>query len=67
MPRGAFPTSDSTKAFFTLCGVTDGTMNQADIDAGYTKIRVGLAPNKPSEFLEFTVSQYESGYDVSEG
>jgi phage tail sheath protein FI len=63
---GAFPTNLAVDAFYVLIGITDGTMDQADIDAGYIRGKIGLAPQKAAEFIEFQFSQYTSGSEVSE-
>jgi hypothetical protein len=66
MPQGAFPTAIKELAFYVKVGVTKGTMTQADIDNGLVKGEVGLAPNKPGEFLVWTFTQYDSGWEVVE-
>lgn len=63
---GAFPTTDSTQAFFVNIGIDDGTMDQDDIDNGRVIGEIGLAPNKPGEFIIFRFSQYTGGTDVVE-
>ena len=67
MPLGAFPTDDKALAYFVKSGVTDGVMTAEDIDNGYVRSQVGLAPNKPGEFVVFQFSQFDSGWDVQEG
>lgn len=66
MAMGAFPTSTKDLAFYVKVGTTKGTMTQADIDNGLVKGEVGLAPNKPGEFLVWTFTQYDSGWEVAE-
>jgi phage tail sheath protein FI len=66
MPQGAFPTAIKELAFYVKVGTTKGTMTQADIDNGLVKGEVGLAPNKPGEFLVWTFTQYDSGWEVAE-
>lgn len=63
---GAFPTNEASKAFFVKVGITDGVMDQDDYDNGRLKGKIGLAPNKPGEFVIFEFSQYESGVDIAE-
>jgi hypothetical protein len=64
--REAFPTSEKDLAFFVNVGITDGVMTASDRDNGYVKGKIGLAPHKAGEFIEWTFSQYESGYDSEE-
>jgi len=66
MPRRAFPTPEKALAFFVSVGITDGVMTQTDVDNGKVIGHIGLAPNKPGEFIIFIFSQYDSGYDVAE-
>lgn len=63
---GAFPTSVKEDAFFVKMGFEDGTMDQADVDAGKVKGQIGLAPNKPGEFIIHEFSQYIGGASVTE-
>jgi hypothetical protein len=63
---GAFPATEAKNAFYVKVGVDDGVMDQADIDLGKVKGKVGLAPQKSAEFIEFEFSQYTSGLDVTE-
>jgi phage tail sheath protein FI len=66
LKAGAFPSNIADEAFYVLSGVTDGVMDQADIDNGYVRSKVGLAPQKPGEFIEFQFAQYTAGADVTE-
>lgn len=66
MPRGAFPTNVKELAFFVNVGTDSGVMTQADIDAGRVKGRVGLAANKPGEFIIWEFAQYDSGWSIVE-
>lgn len=66
MPRRAFPTSDKTLAFYVKSGVTDGVMDQTNIDNGEVISEVGLAPQKPGEFVQFWFTQFEAGTNVVE-
>ncbi len=66
MPDGAFPTPIKEKAFFVKVGVDAGTMDQQNIDDGEVIGEIGLAPNKPGEFIIFRFSQFDSGWDVLE-
>jgi phage tail sheath protein FI len=63
---GAFPSTIASEAFFVKVGVPDGVMDQADIDSGYVKGKIGLAPQKSAEFIEFQFSQFTSGLEVTE-
>lgn len=65
MPLGAFPTSDKALAFYVKVGITDGVMTAADRDDGIVRGKVGLAPHKAGEFIEWQFAQYESGFDIS--
>jgi len=66
MPRRAFPTSDKKLAFYIKSGVTDGVMDQTNIDNGEVISEVGLAPQKPGEFVQFWFTQFEGGTSVVE-
>jgi len=63
---GAFPTTDAASAFFVKVGITDGVMDQADYDDGKVKGKIGMAAQKPGEFIIFDFSQYTSGVDITE-
>jgi uncharacterized protein len=63
---GAFPTAIKEEAFYVLVGVDDGVMDQSDIDSGRVIGRIGLAPNKPGEFIIWEFTQYDSGSDITE-
>jgi phage tail sheath protein FI len=63
---GAFPSALASEAFFVKVGVPDGVMDQADIDNGYVRGRIGLAPQKSAEFVVFEFSQFTSGLEVTE-
>jgi len=66
MDDRAFPTTDAAAAFSVLCGITDGTMTQTDVDNHKTKATVALAPQKPNEFTIFEFSQKEGVAEVTE-
>jgi phage tail sheath protein FI len=66
LKAGAFPSAIEEEAFYVLVGVTDGVMDQADINNGYIIGKVGIAPQKPGEFIEFQFAQYTAGADVTE-
>ena len=53
---GAFQPDAPGDAYFVQCGLGT-TMTQADIDAGLVRVRVGIAPVKPAEFIEITIEQ----------
>ncbi len=36
-------------------------MTQGDIDAGIVRVRVGIAPVKPAEFVVITIEQINEG------
>jgi phage tail sheath protein FI len=66
IPRRAFPTSDKDAAFYVKSGVTDGVMDQANIDSGEVITEVGMALNKPGEFIQFWFTQYQSATTIVE-
>lgn len=66
MNRRAFPSNEKATAFFVKMGIDDGTMTQTDVDNGRCIGQVGLAPNKPAEFIIFQFSQLDSGFEVTE-
>jgi phage tail sheath protein FI len=66
MPDGAFPTPVKELAFFVKMGIEDGTMDAQDVDDGIVIGEIGLAPNKPGEFIVWRFSQFDSGWDVLE-
>jgi phage tail sheath protein FI len=66
LKAGAFPSTIAEDAFYVLVGVNEGAMDQADIDNGYTKGKIGIAPQKPGEFIEFQFAQYTAGADITE-
>jgi hypothetical protein len=66
MPDGAFPTPIKELAFYVKMGIPDGTMDATDVDNGLVIGEVGIAPNKPGEFIVWRFTQFESGWDVLE-
>ena len=66
MTRRAFPSVEKATAFFVKMGIDDGTMTQSDVDNGRCIGQIGLAPNKPAEFIIFQFSQLDSGYEITE-
>jgi len=63
---GAFPTTVKDDAFYIKIGIKDGTMDAADVDAGRVITEIGLAPNKPGEFIIHRIAQYTGGSSVTE-
>lgn len=53
---GAFQPDNPKQAYFVQCGLGT-TMSQADIDAGLVRVRIGIAPSKPAEFVIITIEQ----------
>jgi phage tail sheath protein FI len=53
--EGYFAGNSPSQAFFVICDETNNP--QSSIDAGQVIIDVGLAPNKPAEFVRFRFSQ----------
>lgn len=66
MADRAFPTSEKALAFFILVGITDGVMDQSNVDAGEVIGEIGLAPQKPGEFIIFRFAQFNAGTDITE-
>jgi len=66
MLRRAFPTSKKDEAFYIKSGVTDGVMDQTNIDNGEVISEVGMAPQKPGEFVQFWFTQFEGGTTIVE-
>ncbi|WP_157664146.1 phage tail sheath C-terminal domain-containing protein [Burkholderia ubonensis] len=54
--RGALAGDTPSKAYFVQVG-QDVTMTEADIIAGTLKVKVGIAPRQPAEFLTLQFSQ----------
>lgn len=64
MHRGAFKSRTPSRAFFVKC---DAELNtDEEIEAGNVITEVGVAVNKPAEFVIFRVSQWEGGGTVVE-
>jgi phage tail sheath protein FI len=42
------------------------TMTQTDIDNGKLIIQIGIAPDKPAEFVIFKIGQWSGGSEVEE-
>jgi len=53
--EGYFAGNSPSQAFFVICDETNNT--QASIDLGQVIIDVGVAPNKPAEFVRFRFQQ----------
>lgn len=53
--EGYFAGASPSQAFFVICDETNNS--QATIDAGQVIIDVGVAPNKPAEFVRFRFTQ----------
>ena len=53
--EGYFAGSSPQEAYFVICDATNNPQNT--VDQGITFVDVGIAPNKPSEFLVFRFSQ----------
>lgn len=66
LPQRAFPTFKKEEAFFIKSGVTDGVMDQTNIDNGEVISNIGLAPQKPGEFIQFWFTQFEGGTTIVE-
>lgn len=56
---GYFAGAKPTDAFFVICDETNNP--QANIDAGVVIIDIGIAPNKPAEFVRFRFQQKTLG------
>jgi len=64
--QNAFPSDNASESYFVKMGTADGTMSQADIDAGRVIGEVGIAPQKPGEFIIWRFTQFEGGTTISE-
>jgi IMP dehydrogenase len=51
---------------FVKVGIDKGTMDAQNVDNGEVIGEIGLAPNKPGEFIIFRFSQFDSGWNVLE-
>lgn len=56
---GYFAGTKPTDAFFVICDETNNP--QSNIDLGIVTIDVGIAPNKPAEFVRFRFQQFTAG------
>jgi phage tail sheath protein FI len=56
--QGYFAGTSPSEAFFVVCDETNNT--QASIDAGLVFVDIGVAPNKPAEFVVFRFQQKAS-------
>lgn len=56
---GYFAGTKPTDAFFVICDESNNP--QSNIDAGVVIIDVGIAPNKPAEFVRFRFQQFTAG------
>lgn len=54
--QGAFQSNTPRTAYYVQCGL-GSTMTQADINAGILRLRVGVAPVKPAEFIIIEIEQ----------
>lgn len=61
MDDNAFPGATKAENYFVKVGIDKGTMSQADVDLGNVIGEIGLAPNKPGEFIVWRFSQFKSG------
>lgn len=61
MENNAFPNETRAENWFVKVGVDKGTMDQADIDNGRVIGQIGVAANKPGEFIVWQFTQYKSG------
>jgi phage tail sheath protein FI len=65
--KGAFADGGSgnpADAYYVICNNTNNT--ETSIDAGQVKIDIGVAENKPGEFIIFNVSQWDGGRLITE-
>ena len=63
---GAMPGQSTDESFYVSIGTGDGTMTSADIEAGRLIGEIGIAPQRPAEFIIWRFSQYDGGSSVSE-
>jgi phage tail sheath protein FI len=66
MTLGAFPTDVKSEAFYVKSGIDTGVMSELDRDEGRVITEIGIAGQKPAEFVVFRFTQYEAGADVFE-
>ena len=57
--RGASP----TEAFFVICDSTNNTL--ATVEAGQVNIQVGVALQRPAEFVVINIGQFDGGATVT--
>lgn len=60
--QGYFAGVTESQAYYVVCNATNNS--QATVDAGRVIIDIGFSPNKPAEFIEFTLSQPASTVTV---
>lgn len=61
---GALQGRTADEAFYVKCD--DETNPQANIDAGYVTVEIGIAPVKPAEFVVFKIGQWDGGAAIDE-
>jgi len=61
--QGGLTGSSPSQAFFVLCDSTNNT--QASIDNGYVNIQVGVALQRPAEFVIINIGQYSGGSTIT--
>ena len=61
---GALQGKVADEAFYVKCD--SETNPQADIDAGYVTVEIGIAPVKPAEFVVFKIGQWDGGAAIDE-
>ncbi len=61
---GGLKGSTPEQAYFVVCNADNN--NLASIQAGEVHIQVGLALQRPAEFVVLTISQYDGGSTVVE-
>lgn len=63
--QGAFKGDTPAQAFFVKVGEKDGVQTTDDTDNGRLVTEIGIAAQKPAEFLIFRYSQFDGGSDIS--
>lgn len=57
-------TGDPSQAFFVVCDSSNNT--ETTINNGEVKVDIGVAENKPGEFIIFNISQWDGGRLINE-
>ena len=61
--QGGLRGASTEQAFFVLCDTTNNTL--ATVEAGQVNIQVGVALQRPSEFVVINIGQFDGGATVT--